>query len=148
MRSNILRCAERPVREITVGGGGRASTLLGMIAPRLTDLIMERYSFSAQQDDRPPRGESSLHQSGGGGRERGSYEGHVMRSSAYTSALLSDLGRALPLLAVGAAVGVRVLGPRGGGAGGVARTARAVAERVAEAASPVSKLAEASRRAL
>ena len=35
------------------------------------------------------------------GRTQGPYRGHVMKSSAYTRAVLSDVTRALPLLAAG-----------------------------------------------
>src|SRR4029079_1323289 len=38
----ILRCAERPMREIVVGGVPRLQIALHTIAPRLTELYMER----------------------------------------------------------------------------------------------------------
>jgi short-subunit dehydrogenase len=113
----ILECAERPVREITVGGGGRLLTALGLVAPRLTDLYMERLLFSAQQSDRPPTPASSLREAGDDGREDGGYEGHVMRSSAYTSAMLSDVARALPVLALGAGLAAHLLRGRAAMAG-------------------------------
>ena len=50
--------------------------------------------------------------SGGNGDETGSYEGHVMQSSAYTRAMLSDLGRALPFLALGAGLAAAVRAAR------------------------------------
>nr|MBA3640017.1 SDR family NAD(P)-dependent oxidoreductase [Acidobacteriota bacterium] len=46
----ILKCAERPVRDITVGGAGRMMTLLGAAAPRMTDKYMKTAMFSQQQD--------------------------------------------------------------------------------------------------
>jgi len=98
----ILRCAERPVREITVGGGARLLTLLGAVAPRMTDLLMERTMFRLQQKDAPPTGDT-LHEPGDGGRASGGHEGHVARSSAYTAAMLSDAARLVPLVALGAA---------------------------------------------
>jgi short-subunit dehydrogenase len=99
----ILRCAEKPVREITVGGAGRATAVLGMVAPRTVDLYMERAMFS-QQKDRTGSTETldSLYQPTRDGETEGPYQGHVMRSSAYTRTMLSDVGRALPLLAAGA----------------------------------------------
>ena len=44
----ILRCAVKRVREVTVGGGGRATAVLGMVAPRTMDLYMERAMFSGK----------------------------------------------------------------------------------------------------
>lgn len=104
----ICACAERPVRDITVGGGGRMIAALGMLAPRTTDAVMERTMFSQQKSDWPNDERDALYGPGEAGRERGMYAGHVMESSAYTRAMLSDLGRALPLLALGAAVAAGV----------------------------------------
>jgi NAD(P)-dependent dehydrogenase (short-subunit alcohol dehydrogenase family) len=108
----ICACAERPVRDITVGGGGRMIAALGVLAPRTTDAVMERTMFSQQKSDRPNDERDALHGPGEAGRERGKYGGHVMESSAYTRAMLSDLGRALPLLALGAAVAAGVSAAR------------------------------------
>ena len=108
----ILKCAERPVREITVGGGGRMMTLLGAAAPRLTDKYMEAAMFSQQQD---PEGRNrtmdSLYSPKRDGRRTGPYDGHVMQSSAYTGAKMSSVAQALPWIAAVAvfAAGVRRL---------------------------------------
>ena len=99
----ILKCAERFTRDITVGGGGRAMALMGMVAPRSTDLYMERAMFSLQQDGSGrTRTLDSLEQPTIDGQVHGPYDGHVMRSSAYTKTMLSDVGRALPFIAAGA----------------------------------------------
>ncbi|MEW6272671.1 MAG: SDR family oxidoreductase, partial [Thermodesulfobacteriota bacterium] len=99
----ILACAEKPVREITVGGAARALSLFGMIAPRLSDLWMERFMFEAQKKDELAHGRSSLYAPGSGGSVSGGHPGHVSRSSLYTEALLSDAARLAPALALGAA---------------------------------------------
>jgi short-subunit dehydrogenase len=104
----ICDCAERPVRDITVGGGGRVIAAMGNLAPRLTDVYMERTMFRQQRSGRPNDHRDSLHTISGNGRESGGYEGHVMQSSAYTRAMLSDFGRALPFLALGAGVAAAV----------------------------------------
>ncbi len=109
----ICACAERPVRSITVGGGGRLIAAMGVLAPRLSDVYMEKTMFSQQRSDRPNDARDGLHASGDGGRESGRYEGYVMQSSAYTRAMLSDMGRALPLIALGAAVAAGVSRARG-----------------------------------
>jgi short-subunit dehydrogenase len=101
----ILRCAERPTREITVGGGGRMLALMGRVAPRTMDRYMEAAMFRQQQDpDRPADHEDSLYAPSRDGLARGPYDGHVMKSSAYTSTMLSGATRALPLIAAGLAL--------------------------------------------
>jgi NAD(P)-dependent dehydrogenase (short-subunit alcohol dehydrogenase family) len=108
----ILRAAEHPVRDITIGGGGRFLTAMGTALPRLTDFYMERAMFEAQRGDAPaennpgnlygPTTEESA--------ERGGYRGHVMRSSVYTQAALSP-AKALLAAGLGLAVfaGIRSL---------------------------------------
>jgi short-subunit dehydrogenase len=99
----ILKCAERPVREITVGGGGRMMAVMGMVAPRSMDAYMERALFSQQKDSSyMVTSQDSLYRPKRDGYAAGPYEGHVMKSSAYTSAMLSDARRLLPLVAVAA----------------------------------------------
>lgn len=106
----ILRCAERPVRDIIVGGAGRMQVALGSLAPRLTDVYMERIMYNQQKTyDRTQPREGNLDRPQRDGRAHGPHRGHVMRSSVYTQAALSDVARALPYVAAGAALvaGVR-----------------------------------------
>ena len=108
----ILRCVEKPVREVTVGGGSRMLSLVGKIAPRTTDRYMEATMFRQQQDpERAARRRDSLDAPASDGRERGPYRGTVRRSSTYTAAVLSDTARVLSVVALGAALaaGVRRL---------------------------------------
>jgi short-subunit dehydrogenase len=100
----ILRCAERPIRDITVGGGGRMITLMGAVAPRLTDIYMESTMFEQQKGEGPPRGRDSLYEPQIDGRRRGPTARMTLKRSAYTRAALSDVGRALPALAAGALI--------------------------------------------
>jgi short-subunit dehydrogenase len=105
----ILACAEKRVRDITVGGGGRLTAALGMLAPRTTDLYMERAMFTQQQDQEGVvHTQDSLYEPKRDGQVSGPYTGHVMRSSVYTKALLSDVGRALPFVAAGLAIAAGV----------------------------------------
>jgi NAD(P)-dependent dehydrogenase (short-subunit alcohol dehydrogenase family) len=106
----ILRCAERRVREITVGGGGRMITAFGGLAPRATDTLMEATMFAGQQDQhRPAQAVDSLYRPTRDGEATGPYEGHVMQSSLYTKAKLSSLTRVLPFIAAGAVLaGIRL----------------------------------------
>jgi hypothetical protein len=112
----ILRAAEHPVRDITIGGGGRLLTAIGSALPRLTDFYMERSMFSSQQSDVPSeQRQGNLYESAGGENlERGGYEGHVSRSSVYTQLALSP-ARALLAAGLGLAVyaGIRSLANSG-----------------------------------
>jgi short-subunit dehydrogenase len=110
----ILKCAETPVRDIVVGGMPRLQMAMATIAPRLTDLMMERQMWGQMQRDEPASSRDSLDRPSGEeyGVRRGRQPGHVMRSSAYTRAALSDVGRALPLVALGAIVAAGVVAAR------------------------------------
>ena len=100
----ILRCAERPTRDITVGGAGRMLTAMGAIAPRFTDRYMESALFDQQKRDRPPRRDDALYEPKRDGRRRGPTERTTLQRSAYTRAALSDAGRAIPVIAAGALI--------------------------------------------
>jgi short-subunit dehydrogenase len=101
----ILRCAERPTREIVVGGGSRMMTMMGTVAPRLTDLYLEQTAFRQQQRHGEPADASdSLYEPQDDGRRRGPTDRYTIERSAYTRAALSDATRILPMLAIGAIV--------------------------------------------
>jgi hypothetical protein len=108
----ILRAAEHPVRDITIGGGGRFLSALGTALPRLTDFYMERSMFGSQRSDIPSEGRPGnlYHPSEQENLESGYYRGHVMQSSVYTQAALSP-GKALLAAGLGLAVfaGIRSL---------------------------------------
>ena len=112
----ILRAAEHPIRDITIGGGGRFLSAMGTALPRLTDFYMERSMFSSQQSDQPAEGRpGNLYgPSGEENLERGGYTGHVMESSVYTQATLSP-GRMLLAAGLGLAVfaGIRSIANSG-----------------------------------
>jgi short-subunit dehydrogenase len=86
----ILHAAAHPVRDLYIGAQAKAVAVLGRIAPRLTDLAMERYLFPMQLDpDRQahPREASALHQPGRHAfRERGSHRGWKRSRSLYLTA--------------------------------------------------------------
>ena len=109
----ILRAAEHPIRDLTVGAMGKVMSVAGDVAPRLTDRYMERSTFDSQKTDVPigdrPDNLFAPVQSDGG--ERGHYGGHVMKSSAYTASALHPAAAALAGLGLGAVVvgGLRLL---------------------------------------
>ncbi|HZB24681.1 MAG TPA: SDR family oxidoreductase [Vicinamibacterales bacterium] len=98
----ILRCAERRIRDVTVGGGGRIMTAIGRLAPRAMDRYLEAAMFRQQRDpDRPARRPDSLFEPSRDGLAHGPYSGRVMKSSAYTTLATSSVARALPFIAAG-----------------------------------------------
>jgi short-subunit dehydrogenase len=104
----ILRCAEQPMRDVIVGGGGKLMSVMGAVAPRVTDAVMQRTLFKGQRKNEPRHGGDSLHQPQEDGRRHGRTEHRVMRRSTYTRAAISDVGRVLPVIAIGALVAASV----------------------------------------
>ena len=101
----ILRCAERPVRDIIVGGAGRVQVAMGHFAPRLTDRFMERAMIAPQKTrDRVQPREGNLDRPQRDGRARGVQQSYTMQSSCYTRFALSPLTKALPFAAAGIAM--------------------------------------------
>lgn len=87
----ILECAQRRVRDVVVGAGGRMITAMSSV-PRLGDYYMETIVWEQQQAG--PRnghnGASALYEpSPSNGRERGDLDRHVMETSLYTRAVLN-----------------------------------------------------------
>lgn len=87
----ILYCAENPTRDVFVGGGGKALSVLGSYAPGTTDAVMKATMFDLQKSGEPKRDrtrEGLFRSNDGSLEERGGYEGHVAESSIYTKASL------------------------------------------------------------
>ena len=105
----ILRCAERRVREVTVGGGGRMMAVMGKMTPRTMDEYMEQTMFEQQKDSTGTViSQDSLYEPKEDGHAQGPYSGHVMQSSLYTNAKLSNVTRVLPYIAAGAVLAATV----------------------------------------
>ena len=104
----ILACAQRPVREIVVGGAGRALLGLRSRLPRLSDRVFEATMFEAQQTDRQTRTdqEGALRKPGAfNGQQRGQYDGFVRETSYSTTlALMPAPQKVLGVALLGAAV--------------------------------------------
>jgi short-subunit dehydrogenase len=96
----ILRAAERPLRDVTVGAKDGVMAALGGVAPRLTDKIMEAAFFDQQQTDQPAGSDrrGALHAPDSNGATRtGDSDGYVMKTSLWTQM------QTHPLVTVGAA---------------------------------------------
>jgi NAD(P)-dependent dehydrogenase (short-subunit alcohol dehydrogenase family) len=107
----ILFAAEHPKRDLYVGSQAKVAAVLGGIAPRLTDFIMERTMFrnqvSATRRSRS-RDDNALYQPGYGLQERGTHEGFVRGRSLYVEATKRPLVTALALLGAGLAASALV----------------------------------------
>jgi hypothetical protein len=86
----ILHAATHPQRDISVGGASKLFNIAEKYAPRLTDKYMEKTMFAQQQKRNRPRDRrpDGLYRPGEGLMQDGDYQGHVMRTSAYTAASL------------------------------------------------------------
>ncbi|HYO08073.1 MAG TPA: SDR family oxidoreductase, partial [Tepidisphaeraceae bacterium] len=105
----ILHAAVHPERDILVGGGAKFFSLMEKVAPRLTDLMMQRTMFKQQKaGTRGQRSGIGLHRHGIGGEQSGGYEGHVMKTSLYTAATTHPWMTGLILGATGAAVAAAI----------------------------------------
>lgn len=98
----ILFCAEHRRREVTVGGSGRAMTV--MSGGALADRYMKSTMFDQQRSDedeteRP----DSLYLPQGGGQTRGNHRGRVKSTSAYTAAAIRPMATVLGVIAAGTA---------------------------------------------
>ncbi|MGH7562011.1 MAG: SDR family oxidoreductase [Gemmatimonadales bacterium] len=111
----ILRCAERPMREVTAGG---ISGLLGVgqrVSPGLTDRYLEKHGVEGQLTGRPvePGRLDNLHEpvpNDGGERGR-NWRGRVLERSLFTSSRLHPARAAWTVAGLGLAtwLGVRAL---------------------------------------
>jgi short-subunit dehydrogenase len=100
----ILKCAEHPTRDVIIGGAGKVMSVMGKVAPRLTDRYMEQTSFRQQKKDAPARATHSLYSPQEDGHRRGSTDRYTLERATYTRAAMSDVTRVLPMIAVGALV--------------------------------------------
>ena len=104
----ILHCAEHPERDAYAGGGGKLFALAGRLAPRLTDRVMSKLGTRMQKRNSTRRAAASdsLYSAGADGQEHGDYEGHVMKSSAYSKATMNPGKTGALVLASGVVAGL------------------------------------------
>lgn len=84
----ILHAAQHPVRDLHVGSQAVLLAGLEVLAPRLTDRVMERYMLWGQTADRPPRepGDSALWSPGERWGERGDHPAWIRGASWWLRA--------------------------------------------------------------
>jgi NAD(P)-dependent dehydrogenase (short-subunit alcohol dehydrogenase family) len=84
----ILSVAQRPTRDVYVGGQAAAIGTLGHLVPRILDVVSERFFIEPQFRDRPANGRAdNLHHAQAAGRVTGEDAGPLSRS-VFTRAAL------------------------------------------------------------
>lgn len=96
----ILKAAQRPVRNMTVGETGRASSLAWLMAPRVMDRVIGWALPKAQSTGEPPPPTDNLYSAGQDGEVYLEGKRKGLRVSPYTQARLH------PGLALGAGTGL------------------------------------------
>jgi short-subunit dehydrogenase len=98
----ILHCAQNSIRDFTVGEG-KMLGVMGQLAPRLTDKVMEKDMSPRQMKDAPKSAfrPDSLYQTQSTLQERGDYEGTVFEKSLVQQVKLHPLLTGAILLAGG-----------------------------------------------
>jgi short-subunit dehydrogenase len=105
--SAILFAAQRPRRDVYVGGAARLASASARFAPRTTDWLLRKTMFWLQRTDRPGRGagDDGLYRGAGELRERQGARPHGRAWSLYTEAAIHPRVTALLLLGALAAAG-------------------------------------------
>ena len=98
----ILKCAERPIRDVLVGGAAKFLSGMGQMAPRTMDAYLEATAFAQQKRGETNDQADALDGPQRDGRRRGPTTRFTMRRSAYTRLATSRAARAVPLLAASA----------------------------------------------
>jgi NADP-dependent 3-hydroxy acid dehydrogenase YdfG len=99
----ILHAATHPVRDIIVGGGGKAISLMDQF-PRFTDKVMEKTMFGLQHSGKSPRPREAhaLDRASEDPETSGGYPGFVQKRSVYTGAALHPVITGAVVIGIGA----------------------------------------------
>lgn len=111
----MLHAAEKPTRELVIGGSGRMLISMVQWLPRLADRLLSFMFYKTAVDrDRPPREVEALHQPGDGGEKIGDQGGPMLKHSTYT-AMKAHRGKTIGigLATVAAVVAARELAKNG-----------------------------------
>jgi NAD(P)-dependent dehydrogenase (short-subunit alcohol dehydrogenase family) len=109
----ILYAAQHPVRELAVGGAGKALAVSQRISPKLADRTLMNIAFRGQKTDKPksPQAPHNLyHHLEGFDQVKGSFSDEERSMSVYTRLASSTLAKAV--LGVAAVAGVVFLSGR------------------------------------
>ncbi|MFL5359074.1 SDR family oxidoreductase [Archangium sp.] len=109
----ILFAAEHPKRDMFVGSQAKFGAVMGALAPRLMDKLMELMMFHSQRSKSRPsrsREDNALYRAGYGLHERGTHEGWIRSRSYYVKASKYPTLTIAALLGLGGAL--RALGAK------------------------------------
>ncbi len=102
----ILACAEKPHRNLRVGGSAKVYTSIEKVAPGLADK-QKMAAFEAQLSDRPAHIDGALYGPVSGDLAvRGNYPGRVRGRSLYTKAALHPYAALAGMAAIGVGLAV------------------------------------------
>jgi NADP-dependent 3-hydroxy acid dehydrogenase YdfG len=102
----ILACAEKPHRNLRVGGSAKLYTTMEKVAPGLVDK-QKMSSFEAQVSEKPAHTEGALFAPISGDLAvRGNYPGRVRGRSIYTKAALHPVAALAGVAALGVGIAV------------------------------------------
>jgi NADP-dependent 3-hydroxy acid dehydrogenase YdfG len=100
----ILACAEKPHRNLRVGGSAKLYTTMEKVAPGLVDK-QKMSSFEAQVSEKPAHTEGALFAPISGDLAvRGNYPGRVRGRSIYTKAALNPVAAVAGVAALGVGI--------------------------------------------
>lgn len=106
----ILACAEKPHRNLRVGGSAKMFTTMEKVAPALADR-QKMSAFEDQLSDRPPHKDDALFDPISGDMSvHGSYPGRVRSRSFYTKAALHPVAALAGVAAIGVGIAVAIRG--------------------------------------
>mgnify|MGYP005754381445 CR=1 FL=1 len=101
----ILHAAEKPYRDIMIGGGAKVMSALNKRIPGVMDWVSSKIMSEEQvREELPKNREGSLYKPGKDGHIRGDHKGYVMKTSLYTRAVLNPVLTGALVVAAGAAV--------------------------------------------
>ena len=142
----ILWCAAHRKRDMFVGSQAKLAAVMGMVAPRLTDRIMEVIMYTGQQSRTRVSNDDhhrALFEAGYGGHERGTHEPHLMRGgSLYVKATKRPVLTAAAVIGGGALAMALLRSRKGDGAAEHGAETEDLPQGVSEpAAAPLLELA-------
>lgn len=104
----ILSAAEKPIRDVLVGGMAPLQSKLGLSAPKVGDVVMKAQMFEGQMSRRAPEpGDNQVFEHPSNRlQERGGYEIKTFERSTYTEAVVNPVFKRV---AVGAGLALAAL---------------------------------------
>ena len=103
--------AVKPLRDVYVGGGGKALASLNNLSPKAIDMLAPVVAFFEKRGEPPRDPAGALFHPVGDGETAGTYPGYVLKTSAYTRAALNPLATAAIATGIGLAAAA-LMAPR------------------------------------